>query len=434
MRGISSLIDTDMEDSTHLLDENMIISSASEREAPQKKAAPPVADDKPIHKAKAVPRKPKAVKGNGARKPPGKATATKRKAFEEQVNGETQPATKKSFTAIVAQSDDELERSTGVEESKQEAKRNPRRKAKPKKDALQDADESDRSPIFVQPTQLEDAFKRPKTAPKAMTTDPQPAVTEPDGIPEVQAICSPQRPVKKGVRSTSRPRQENVFRRRAGSASDTERAGGDPSLRRKLGDVTRKFENIDLKYRNLKDVGISEANANMEKLRKECEATTAASIELVASLKEELAMQMPLAHEARQLQAELQSSKNDANTYRSTVSVLETSLATAQNEIKALQARLAAARSSASSMESATTKTPGSAMKNSSQLRTVMVGSAETAQAAQTAQLKEDLYSDLTGLIIRNVKRTAEGDAYDCIQTGRNGSKYSRSNPSTYCC
>lgn len=51
------------------------------------------------------------------------------------------------------------------------------------------------------------------------------------------------------------------------------------------------------------------------------------------------------------------------------------------------------------------------------------MGSAEVAQAAQTAQLKEDLYSDLTGLIIRDVKREAEDDVYDCIQTGRNGSK-----------
>ena len=51
-----------------------------------------------------------------------------------------------------------------------------------------------------------------------------------------------------------------------------------------------------------------------------------------------------------------------------------------------------------------------------------MVGSAEAAQAAQIAGLKEDLYGDLTGLILRGVERTAEADVYDCIQTGRNGS------------
>ena len=52
-----------------------------------------------------------------------------------------------------------------------------------------------------------------------------------------------------------------------------------------------------------------------------------------------------------------------------------------------------------------------------------MVGSAEAAQAAQASLLKEDLYSDLTGLILRGVERREESDVYDCIQTGRNGSK-----------
>lgn len=53
-----------------------------------------------------------------------------------------------------------------------------------------------------------------------------------------------------------------------------------------------------------------------------------------------------------------------------------------------------------------------------------MIGSAEAAQAAQVALLKEDLYSDLTGLILLGVERGDEVDVYDCIQTGRNGSKY----------
>ena len=51
-----------------------------------------------------------------------------------------------------------------------------------------------------------------------------------------------------------------------------------------------------------------------------------------------------------------------------------------------------------------------------------MVGSAEAAHAAQVAQLKEELYADLTGLILRGVDRTEDEDVYDCIQTGRNGS------------
>ena len=67
----------------------------------------------------------------------------------------------------------------------------------------------------------------------------------------------------------------NSFRRRAGSASDSERYGGEPQLRRKLGDMTRKYENVDSKYRSLREVGIAQADANVERLKKQCEATTA---------------------------------------------------------------------------------------------------------------------------------------------------------------
>ena len=75
-----------------------------------------------------------------------------------------------------------------------------------------------------------------------------------------------------GARSESQPRRQNPIKRyRAGSASDTERAG-DPAIRRKLGDVTRKFETLDLKYRNLREIGIKEADANFEKLRVQSEA------------------------------------------------------------------------------------------------------------------------------------------------------------------
>ena len=104
-------------------------------------------------------------------------------------------------------------------------------------------------------------------------------------------------------------------------------------------------------------------------------------------------------------------------------SQLSTALAEAHNENKALQAKLANARSASSAVESVSAKTPGSVMKNKGPARTIMVGSAEAAQAAQIAQLKEDLYSDLTGLILRGIERVEEADIYDCLQTGRNGSK-----------
>jgi hypothetical protein len=63
--------------------------------------------------------------------------------------------------------------------------------------------------------------------------------------------------------------QSAVGRKLAGSGSDAERGGrSDPLLRRKLGDITKKFENLDVKYRNLREVGVKEAESNLEKLKK----------------------------------------------------------------------------------------------------------------------------------------------------------------------
>ena len=72
------------------------------------------------------------------------------------------------------------------------------------------------------------------------------------------------------ARTASRQRQPPVARMRAGSASSTER--GEPNLRRRLGDMTRKFDNLDLKYRNLREIASKEAETNFEKLKAHSEA------------------------------------------------------------------------------------------------------------------------------------------------------------------
>ena len=74
-------------------------------------------------------------------------------------------------------------------------------------------------------------------------------------------------------RSNSRQPQPFLAKRRAGSASDTDRATGDPATRRKLGEMTKKFENLDMRYRNLREIGIKQAEVNFEKLRVESEAS-----------------------------------------------------------------------------------------------------------------------------------------------------------------
>lgn len=57
------------------------------------------------------------------------------------------------------------------------------------------------------------------------------------------------------------------------------------TLRRKLGDTTKKLENAEARYRSLREVGIVEANANMDKLRRQCEVTTAGIYDMSFTLK-----------------------------------------------------------------------------------------------------------------------------------------------------
>jgi len=100
---------------------------------------------------------------------------------------------------------------------------------------------------------------------------------------------------------------------------------------------------------------------------------------------------------------------------------LSDALATAQNESKTLSSKLAAARSSSQQPE--TKNVPGSAVKART-TGVVLPGTAEAAKEATLAKQKVDLYSDLTNLVVLGVKRSEdEEDVFDCLQTGRNGSK-----------
>jgi len=171
---------------------------------------------------------------------------------------------------------------------------------------------------------------------------------------------------------------------------------------------------------------------------------------MIASLKSDLAHKASLAKDANAIKAKLESQKleyanlqvqladmrsslaisqaetkstlADLASLRTTHTALQSSNKALTAENKTLSARLAANRSAAASVESVNTKVvPGSAVKSNGGIR--MVGTAEAAQLAQAAQLKEDIYSDLTGLIIQGVKRESDEDVYNCLQTGRNGSK-----------
>ncbi|KAJ5503154.1 Monopolin complex subunit Csm1/Pcs1 [Penicillium fimorum] len=217
--------------------------------------------------------------------------------------------------------------------------------------------------------------------------------------------------------SMLRHSQDSSPRKRKLGGSDSEQ--GDPELRRRLGELTKKYESLENKYRNLREIGIVEATTNMEKLRKQSETVTEVSNELVASLKAEIDAQRKLGLQSRGLQKQLKDRDDELARLKYSADEAQAQLASAQSEVKALHTKLAAARNTAASLEGAA-KVPGSAIKGVANRANAVVN-AEAAQASQLAQLKEDLYSDLTGLIVRDVKNRESDYLYDCIQTGING-------------
>ena len=143
--------------------------------------------------------------------------------------------------------------------------------------------------------------------------------------------------------------------------------------------------------------------------------------DVISSLEKELVAQKSLALECQSLQEQIASQEADIVKTQALANQLSTSLSEAQNENKSLQAKLANSRSTPAAVEHCHAKSTGSASHNNGSARATVAGGAEAAHAAQVPQLKEDLYSDLTGLILRGVERASEADVYDCIQTGRNG-------------
>lgn len=157
--------------------------------------------------------------------------------------------------------------------------------------------------------------------------------------------------------------------------------------------------------------------------------THLAANQLIASLKSDLTSQKQLAKEGQKSQQQLEASEAKVDNLQAHVTEITTSLAEARTEIKTLTTKLSAARAAeaAATAQAQVARIPGSAMKPG-----VMRGfDAAQVQATQTAKMRENLYSDLTGLVVTGVKRDGPEDVYDCIQTGRNGSKPDTVPPST---
>jgi FtsZ-binding cell division protein ZapB len=219
------------------------------------------------------------------------------------------------------------------------------------------------------------------------------------------------------------------IRSRSGSVNAAERRGGDPELRRQLNDLTKRHENLQLKYENLQEIGQTSAETNFERLKRASDQKAKDANELIAALRKEVAeLRKTSTHVSSETTA-LQKQVTTLTATNEKISVerndLKEKLQLSQNSVKALEAKLQAARQQISN---------AAQEAKAQEAKKTNAGSLTASDAQKEMKMKENLYADLTGLLISSVKRVDGEDVYNCIQTGRNGSEWrevSRANART---
>ncbi|EFX03447.1 chromosome segregation protein [Grosmannia clavigera kw1407] len=226
----------------------------------------------------------------------------------------------------------------------------------------------------------------------------------------------------------SQPAQRPSSALRGKGVAVSSEPSGDAAVRRRLGDLTKKHDSLEVRFQNLRDVGVKEAERNFERLKRQGDERVKISDELIASLRAELATYRDLAKEGARAKREWDACEARAAELQGRVDQLTAALGDAKAEARSLTTKLAAARTSVAEGVAAGAVAgvvPGSAMKKMAGhggLAADRAAAAAAAAASQVVQLKENLYGDLTGLLVYSARRDGSRELYDCIQTGRSGS------------
>lgn len=278
---LSGLVDSDSDD--QLVDDNAMPTpdSAAENKAPVKRGGR--AKAKAAAPAKATKPKAPARRASGRLETKAKTVAAPkggRKALADKTNQQS-GSDSEDVDEFEQNEDVEMEDAVdasvvAIKETKVKATR--RAPAGRGKAAQEPAEEMppETAPLNVRAKQNRLPAKRQTAAPPSpekVIMETQLPVIDVEGDEEVVQIVSRTAQSAARRRSHSRARPSSVQRRRAGSASDTERS--DPAMRRKLGEITKKYENLNVKYQDLREIGLKEAERNFERLRKQTEDKTA---------------------------------------------------------------------------------------------------------------------------------------------------------------
>jgi hypothetical protein len=289
---LSGLIESDSEDA-QFVDAMPTPDSAAENRPPGKKARgrPKVAPAK-VTKAKAPARRTSGRLTAKMKEPPTAISKSKRPALADKTNqqyaSETEEVEDFDPNEDVDMGGEDLEDSiVAMKEAKPKATKNKAATAAKGKAARETSRTHNIIGVETPEVSKSDSRMTKKRGPskKALPADPStekvvmetqvPAMDIDADVDEDEIV---EKPISKTAhntsraRSNSRHRQPSIQRRRAGSASDTER--NDPALRRKLGEVTKKYENLHLKYQDLREIGLKEAERNFERLKKQSEEKT----------------------------------------------------------------------------------------------------------------------------------------------------------------
>lgn len=309
--SLSGLVDSYMEDDALNMDAFPTPESNQENDgSAKKKGRPAKATAKKSSKSKAPGRRTSGNPIAPKKAPPKKKATAKRVPLKEQTNVQQAEDTEE-VDEFVGERDEDMEVDELVE-AKQPAKRKaPAKKAgkQSKKNPVEQMTVVEEKPD-EQPKAVEKdgEFEYTPTANRQTRRSGRPGAQKPKAnmrqtsveprrqervIPETQVAMEidqsepleedieeedgdavPQSVFRRtnNARDNTRRHLPVVARRRAGSASDNERGGNDPATRRKLGEMTTKFEKLDMKYRTLREEGIKEANVNFEKYKMQSQA------------------------------------------------------------------------------------------------------------------------------------------------------------------
>ncbi|OLL24222.1 Monopolin complex subunit pcs1 [Neolecta irregularis DAH-3] len=156
----------------------------------------------------------------------------------------------------------------------------------------------------------------------------------------------------------------------------------------KLEELRAKYTMMENRYNTLKQLKETETEKNFAKYKKLSEQRFQASDEVIKSLEAQVVSKSAVTEDIKTAKKASKAEKAEIQNLQNQVSSLREELLQTKNTLQIATAKLANRK--------------------------------ENNGSTGLSGFKEDLYADLTGLIIRDVKHSPEKTIYDCIQTGRN--------------